>query len=662
MSRKIVCMALGLMVGTMCFGQPNTEVTKVHVIFKTHLDIGYTDFATKVEQRYIDEFIPKALAVNDELKAEGSADRYVWTTGSWLIDAYLKQASPDAVKKFEQALKQGDIAWNSMPYTIESESANLPLFEGMLKLSQRLDKQFGKKTIAAKMTDVPGHTRSIVTPLYDAGIRLLHIGLNYCAPIPSVPTFCKWRNTDGKEIVLMYQKSYGETSILPDGKTVIAINFTHDNHGPHTLQQVKSIYSKLREQYPNAQVVGSTLSAVAEDLSTMTAQMPVLTSEIGDSWIYGYASSPVMMSRFRTLSRLYAEWLQTGKLNKDSDIAIDYAVKLGMVAEHTWGYSWIPLQNWDKYDVDIFNASRHLPGFKIMEKSWKEKADMVDNAIAILPINLQNEAKAAVANIGFALPKDIKTHDKAKEINETGAITQTLGGVSLVSGEIAYQAYSQDDYEAFFKPFLSRNNHGSRTDMGKTGLDKTKAISATIVAHVASVAVGKSGKDKKIECVLSFADDARIDKRVLPEQINTQYIISKKDGSVELTVSLVNKPAVRLPEAYWVSFVPSQVISVFAEKTGGRVDVMDVIKSGGNHQMHGIDNYVDIVTSKGVFRITSLDAPLVAIGERKSLNYSDELPDLSKGIHFCLFNNLWGTNFTFWWEGSISYRFKIEMI
>jgi hypothetical protein len=162
--------------------------------------------------------------------------------------------------------------------------------------------------------------------------------------------------------------------------------------------------------------------------------------------------------------------------------------------------------------------------------------------------------------------------------------------------------------------------------------------------------------------VLSFADDARIDKRVLPEQINTQYIISKKDGSVEMTVSLVNKPAVRLPEAYWVSFIPSQVTAIFAEKVGGRVDVLDVIKSGGNHQMHGIDNYVDIVTSKGVFRITSLDAPLVAIGERKSLNYSDDLPDISKGIHFCLFNNLWGTNFAMWWEGCISYRFKIEIV
>ena len=44
--------------------------------------------------------------------------------------------------------------------------------------------------------------------------------------------------------------------------------------------------------------------------------------------------------------------------------------------------------------------------------------------------------------------------------------------------------------------------------------------------------------------------------------------------------------------------------------------------------------------------LTSLDAPIVVIGQRKMLNYSTELPDLKEGVHFCLFNNLRGTNFS----------------
>jgi hypothetical protein len=655
-------MALGLTVGAMCFGQPNAEVKKVHVIFKTHLDVGFTDLSSKVEQRYITEFIPKAIAVGEQLQAEGSNDRYVWTTGSWLVDAYLKQASPEAVKKLEEAIERGDIVWNGVPYTFESEAATQDLFATTLRLSQRLDKRFGKKTVAAKMTDVPGHTRSIISPLYDAGIRLLHIGVNPASVVPNVPDICRWQNTDGKSIILMYQGDYGQDMILPNGETAVSINFTGDNHGPHSLEKVKTIYADLRKKYPNAEIFASTLNAVAEEMTA--SQLPVVTSEIGDTWIYGYASSPLMMAQFRALSRLYSDWIQAGKINPQSDVAIDFAVRLGLVAEHTWGLDIKShLKNWDKYDVDAFNASRNLPAFRFVEESWKEKAGNMDKAIALLPANLQTEAKVVMNAIGTVSAAKNTKHDKTKEIDPNGAFIFAQKGVKMLAGEIAYQTFSKKDYDAFYEIYArdkQRNGGWALADFGKPRLENTKAKTATAIAKTTNIAVSKAGKNKQIDCLLSFPDHPAIDKRVLPSQIRTQYII-QKDGAVEMTVSLINKPAVRLPEAWWVSFLPEEVVSVFAEKMGEKVDVMDVVE-GGNRQMHGIDRYVDIVTAKGAIRITSLDAPVVAIGERNALNYSTFLPDLSQGIHFCLSNNLWGTNFTMWWEGSISFRFKIDLI
>ena len=32
------------------------------------------------------------------------------------------------------------------------------------------------------------------------------------------------------------------------------------------------------------------------------------------------------------------------------------------------------------------------------------------------------------------------------------------------------------------------------------------------------------------------------------------------------------------------------------------------------------------------------------------------------GIHFNLENNLWNTNFSMWWEGSVTYHFTIELL
>lgn len=36
---------------------------KVHVVFKTHLDIGFTNMAAHVLRQYMEEYIPKAIAL-----------------------------------------------------------------------------------------------------------------------------------------------------------------------------------------------------------------------------------------------------------------------------------------------------------------------------------------------------------------------------------------------------------------------------------------------------------------------------------------------------------------------------------------------------------------------------------------------------------------------
>jgi hypothetical protein len=649
-------------IGAVAPAPDDAQIEKVHVIFKTHLDIGFTHLPSKVEQTYINNFIPGAIAVGERLRAEGSPHRYIWTTGSWLIDAYLKNASPEAVKKLEAAIQRGDIVWNGVPYSMQSEAANKDVFSTSLKLAKRLDEKYGKKTLAAKMTDVPGHTRGIISPLYDAGFRFLHIGVNVGSAVPQVPPICKWRNTDGKEIILMYQNDYGGHIVLPDGKTVVSIVFTGDNHGPHKVAQVKTIFASLQKRYPNAKVAASTLNAVAEELQTMSDKLPVVTSEIGDTWIYGYASSPLMMARFRALSRLYSEWLRTGKIDKESDTAIDFCVKLGLVVEHTWGVDVKShIRNWNKYDVDAFNAARQLPAFQFAEQSWREKAGRVDQAIALLPANLQKEANAALENIGKAQPQKIATPTDVPQLNSQGAFSLSLNGTEGVLGEIAYQTFSTADYTAFIKAYTRGSQSWITSDFGKDGLVKSKAKSATIVAQKGRVSTRKTGGQETLDCIFSFPDDARIDSRVFPEQVNTRYVVSENGKRIEMTVSLVNKPAVRLPEAYWVSFVPEKIQSIVVEKMGYPVDVLDVVQ-GGNRQMHGIDNYVDLKTTQGTIRITSLDAPLLVIGERNLLNYSHALPDLKKGVHFCLFNNTWGTNFTMWWEGNLSYRFVVEIL
>ena len=48
--------------------------------------------------------------------------------------------------------------------------------------------------------------------------------------------------------------------------------------------------------------------------------------------------------------------------------------------------------------------------------------------------------------------------------------------------------------------------------------------------------------------------------------------------------------------------------------------------------------------------------------QAQGLNYSTNYPDKRKGVHFNLNNNLWGTNFSMWNEGSLTYHFVIETL
>lgn len=638
----------------------NKDVTRVYAVFKTHLDVGFTDLSSVVEKRYLTEFIPKALEVGEKLRADGSGERYVWTTGSWLIWNYLNSASDADVKRLEDAISRGDIVWNAVPYTVETETMTEDLLETNLRVARLLDKKYGKKTIAAKMTDVPGHTRSIIAPLARNGVKFLHIGVNPACPIPAVPSFCRWRDPDGNEIMLVYQQNYGTEDILPDGKTVISVNFTGDNHGPHSYEAVKNIYAGLRQRYPNAEIIAASFNEIAEALGKHKDTLPVVTSEIGDTWIYGYGSSPIRMAKFRTLSRLYSKWLREGKIKRESTESIAFALELGLIAEHTQGMDIkTHLANWDKYDTDKFLAARSSAPFRKVEQSWKEIDDYLYKAIYCLPTALRAEAADSLAAIDRIKSPAVAKSKKVSADSDWN-ISLLTDNLLKVAG-VRYRMFDSKDYDSYLDRYLRARYGWALDDLGKTGLDKSGAVSANIGSREVSRSVTKEKNGTRTVSELQFPATDSVDSRVYPEKIIVNTFAHKNGRKADIELTVVNKPAVRLPEAYWLSFSADGINGIVAEKTGRRVDILDVVEKG-NRRMHGIDRYVDMMTSHGTIRIWSKDAFLVNIGSADGLDYSTSMPDTAGGIHFNLSNNLWDTNFSMWNEGSLTYRFTVELI
>src|ERR1039458_7283380 len=159
-------------------GETNSDVKTVYVIYKCHLDVGFTDTEHGVIRTYFDDYLPRAMDTAETLRRSGGEERYVWTIAAWMLYHYLEHASADQRRRMEQAIGEGDIAWHALPFTWNSEMLDRSLIASALKLSAALDQRFGKKTIAGKLTDVPCHTRGLVGPLAEAGVSFLDIGDN----------------------------------------------------------------------------------------------------------------------------------------------------------------------------------------------------------------------------------------------------------------------------------------------------------------------------------------------------------------------------------------------------------------------------------------------------------------------------------------------------
>src|SRR6185369_2085837 len=129
------------------------------------------------------------------------------------------------------------------------------------------------KTISGKMTDVPGHTRGMVPLLSEAGIRFIHLGANEASTLPDVPPTFVWKDADnGKHVIVMYQKGgYGGLIRVPGLAHTLAFAHTNDNHGAQSLEEVQKIYRDLREKFPAAEIIGSTMDTFANHLFEVEA-------------------------------------------------------------------------------------------------------------------------------------------------------------------------------------------------------------------------------------------------------------------------------------------------------------------------------------------------------------------------------------------------------
>jgi hypothetical protein len=391
------------------------------------------------------------------------------------------------------------------------------------------------------------------------------------------------------------------------------------------------------------------------------------------------------VSRYRELCRLRARWLAEG-LARPGDLAA-FSRRLLLVPEHTWGLDEKTyLADYDHYAADELRLVRSQTEFVRQKASWAEQRAYVDEAVGLLGEPLAAEATAALTALeperpraaGYAPVADAASSHETAHFTlafdpDSGALNRlrdlTTGRLwTSEDGLLAllrYQAFTHEDYSRFLRQYIidkRKNRDWATEDYGKPGIERYAGEGGSWAFRLAGLYERRDAAGHHFLAEL----DAPVqvpEGYGCPRRATVGITLPRGDErAVYLDVQWFDKPACRLPEALWLSFVPDapNVGGWTLEKMGRRISPREVVRCG-NRKLHAVTGPVEYRDERGSLRIESLDAPLVAPGEPSLLDFNNRQPPLRRGMHFNLYNNVWGTNFAMWYGEDARFRFAVRV-
>lgn len=674
---------------------------RVFVVSKTHLDLGFTDYAENVKQKYLNSFIPDAISLAENVNAPNKK-YFVWTTGSWLLKEMLNNADEKQSEKLVTAIQNGNIVPHAMPFTTHSELLDYDTFDYGLSIVDELDKIRGRKTVAAKMTDVPGHTKGIVKLLASHGIKLLHIGVNGASAIPDVPECFLWKN--GKyEIVVIYSGDYGGAFRSDFTDEVLYFDHTLDNHGAPTPQKVMDKFNKIQSQFPNYEVTAGTMDDFADIIWEHKDKLPVIDGEIGDTWIHGAATDPYKSASLRELMRLKRQWLKDGSMQKGSKEYNEFSDALLCIAEHTCGMDskthFADYEHYLKKDVQkarkndkvtVHHPLRDFPhnfltlinrcsgnykqgSYKNIEKSWQEQRDYINLALSSLNKEHKAEAEKVLSKLIPASPVELPSSDNSRktitlgdwkfELNEKGGIGYLAFGEDEIirknnEAVIDYFSFSNDDYEYWLSHYARNLKKTAVWALGDFARPLLKYVNGKYPTGRFAYSASKAACIDSNKIAVNLKCDRKLcDELGAPRLVQIIYTLNE-DG-LNIAVSWFGKDANRLTEAIYMHLFPSNN-NIKLRKINDIVDPSSVVSMGGRN-LHAVFE-TELECSNQSCKIINHHSPLVSIGRGKILQFDNKFENAeTDGISYVLYNNVWGTNFPLWYEDNAHFEFDIKI-
>ena len=149
----------------------------------------------------------------------------------------------------------------------------------------------------------------------------------------------------------------------------------------------------------------------------------------------------------------------------------------------------------------------------------------------------------------------------------------------------------------------------------------------------------------------------------LAHAVTLQFTLYRgKVPYVDMQWSVTGKQADPWPEAGWTCLPFNFVQPRFRlGRVGSIIDPSKDIVPGANHDVFCLSSGLTVSGSGGgtAVGVVPLDSALVSLGRPGLYRYDKQWKDREAKVFVNLFNNIWGTNFQQWIEGSWSSRVRI---
>lgn len=236
---------------------------------------------------------------------------------------------------------------------------------------------------------------------------------------------------------------------------VMVTAWNGDNQGPSTSAELVKQFKAIAKEFPGAAVFASSFDNFTSLLDAVNESIPVLTQEIGDTWIYGTPSDPVKQATMRASMRAWSQYNAAGGA-KDA-VYLNATRLLVKSIEHTWGDhvelgAWQLASSWTntQFESDRHSSTHEASQtFQFLESTWWEQRQFCTEyagdtlAAAKHPLWEQYlEPELAAVNKPVVAPTPIAAGSGFVSFDPETAGPIKSGGISInfdsASGAISY--------------------------------------------------------------------------------------------------------------------------------------------------------------------------------------------------------------------------------